>query len=497
MRNHATVLLALLAGCAAIEGRPQATRTENGIVWVAQALPTGRTSTSAILVERGTPAKVPVGKPYDYEIRVTNLTDHDLYDVAVSEQIGEGVKMNSAEPAPAKTEGRDARWDLGTLAKGQKVSIRVNATPSATGESACRCEVRYRALVGGTVMVVEPKLAIESAVPTQSLVDETVGVRFTVRNPGTGDANGVVINGELPEGVKTIDGQSSVKIDVGTLPAGAAKEFVVKVKSAQTGAYALKAVATSGDGLTAETGPIQLDVRRPRLEIAAQAAADGLIDRPFTCTFNVKNAGDGEARRARVEVALPEGFQFASATEGGALASGAVRWELGTLAAGQERTLALTVTTARAGEYSFAPKASADFTEAVSATAKTRLAGMAALSLEVVDNEDPIAIGSEVTYTITVKNQGSAADRNVRVECALEEGMALVNAEGATKREGSGEGERSFSFQSLDTLAPGQSATWWVKVKAEKAGDVRFRASVTSGQTERPVGEAEATKFHP
>ncbi|MFI5402102.1 MAG: hypothetical protein ACHQ1G_04130, partial [Planctomycetota bacterium] len=60
----------------------------------------------------------------------------------------------------------------------------------------------------------------------------------------------------------------------------------------------------------------------------------------------------------------------------------------------------------------------------------------------------------------------------------------------------SGEAERTFSFVSLDTLAPGQTATWWVKVKAAKAGDVRFRASVTSGQTERPVGEAESTKFY-
>jgi uncharacterized repeat protein (TIGR01451 family) len=287
-----------------------------------------------------------------------------------------------------------------------------------------------------------------------------------------------------------------VTIDVGTLPAGASKEFVVQVKSAQTGAYALKAVATSGDGLTAETGPIQLDVRRPKLEIEAQAPADGLIHRPLTCTIKVRNAGDGEARHARVEMPLPEGLQFTSATEGGALASGSVRWELDTLAAGQERILAATVTTARAGEFDLAVKASAEFTVAVHATAKTRLAGMAALSLEVVDNEDPIAVGGEVTYTITVKNQGSAADRNVRVECALEEGMSLVNGEGATKREGPGEGDRSFSFQSLDTLAPGQSATWWVKVKAEKAGDVRFRASVTSGQTERPVGEAEATKFY-
>jgi uncharacterized repeat protein (TIGR01451 family) len=492
MRNHLPLLFALLAGCAALEGKPQAVRTEKGIVWVAQALPTGRKSTSSVLVERGTPAKVPVGKPFEYEIRVTNLTDHELYDVVVDELLGEGVAINSSEPAATK-EG--AHWDLGTLAKGQVVSIRVNATPATAGTLASRCEVRYRALVGGAVMVVEPKLAIESVVPAQTLVDEPATVKFTVTNPGTGDTSGVVIDGQLPEGVQTLDGQSTVKFDVGNLPAGASREFVVQVKSATTGAYALKAVATSGDGLTAQTGDVKLDVRRAKLELTATVAADWMLDRPLACTYKVKNAGDGDARGVRVEVALPQGLGFVSATEGGALVAEGARWELGTIAAGQERTVELRVTGPAAGEFDLAAKASADFTEPAAAASKTRLKGIAALALEVVDNEDPVAVGGEVTYTITVKNQGTAADKNVRVECQIEDGMVLASAEGVTKQEGSGEPAKSFAFQSLDTLEPGQSATWTVKVKAEKAGDFRFRASVTSGQTERPVGEAEATKF--
>jgi uncharacterized repeat protein (TIGR01451 family) len=496
MRTHLTLLFALLAGCATTGDKPAAQKGEPGVTWVAQALPTGKTSTSAILVERGTPEKVALGKPYDYEIRVTNLTDHELFDVVVDEELGAGLTLNRSEPAAERTDPGEARWKLGTLAKGQALSIRVNVTPGATGDIASRCEVHYRALIGGAVTVVEPKLSIESSVPAQSLVDEPVGVRFTVKNPGTGDASGVVINGQLPEGVKTLDGQSAVKIDVGALPAGATREFVVQVKSAATGAYALKAVATSGDGLTAEAGAVQLDVRRPRLEIEAQAAADWLLDRPLVCTLKVRNSGDGDARHARVEVTLPEGLQYVGGSEGVTASTGSVGWDLGTLAPGQERSLEIKVTSSRAGEVELVAKATADFTEAATATEKTRLEGVAALALEVVDNEDPIAVGGEVIYTITVRNQGSAADANVRVECALEEGMALVNAEGATKREGPGEGDRTFSFVSLDTLAPGQSATWWVKVKAQKAADVRFRASVTSGQMERPVGEAEATKFY-
>jgi uncharacterized repeat protein (TIGR01451 family) len=497
MRRHLTLTIALLAACASTGSKPPAPKGEPGFVWVAQALPTGKTSTSAILVERGTPEKVPLGKPYDYEIRLTNLTDHDLCDVVVDEQLGQGVTLNHAEPSPASSEASRARWDVGTLAKGSSLSIRVNATPAATGEIASRCEVRYRALVGGMVMVVEPKLAIESSAPEQSLVDEPVGVRLTVKNAGTGDASGVVIEGELPQGVTTLDGQSAVKIDVGTVPAGASREYVVQVKGTETGAHAIKAVATSGDGLSAETGEMKLDVRRAKLEVETHAPADWLLDRPVACTVKVRNAGDGEARHATLVVELPEGLTYVGASEGVEATGRTIRWNLDTLAPGQERSLDVKVSASQGGEVELTAKATADFAEAASATAKTRFQGVAALSLEVVDNEDPIAVGDEVTYTIVVKNQGSAPARNVRVECALEDGMALSDADGATKREGPGEGkDRTFAFVSLDSLAPGQTASWWVKVKAEKPGDVRFRASVTSGDMERPVGETEATKFY-
>jgi uncharacterized repeat protein (TIGR01451 family) len=491
MQRHHLLLFPLLAACASLDGTPPARKVEKGVVWVAQALPTGRSSTSAVLVERGTPEKVPVGRPYEYEIRVTNLTKHELYDVVLEEYLGESVTLNHAEPAPTSAEPRLARWNFGTLAAEQKLSVRVNVTPAATGDLANRCQVVYRALVGGTVTVVEPKLAIESVVPAQSLVDEPIGVRLTVRNPGTGDASNVVITGDLPEGLKTLDGQTAVKIDVGALPAGAAKEFVVHVKGSATGAYAVKAVARSGEGLAAETAATALEVRRPRLEVEAQMPGDWLLDRPLSTTVKVRNAGDGEARRAALEVELPEGVRYVGASEGVASLPGRIRWELGTLAVGQERSLELKVSATRAGDLAFAAKATADFTEAVATTMRTRLVGVPALALEVTDNEDPIAMGGEVTYTITVRNQGTAADKNVRIECALDGGMALVNADGATKREGSG--DEKPAFVSLDDLAPGQSATWWVKVKVGKTGDLRFRVSMTSGQLERPVEETEAT----
>src|SRR4051812_49553416 len=45
------------------------------------AVPTGNRATSAVLVEKLAPREARLNRPYDYRIRVTNLTDAPLADV--------------------------------------------------------------------------------------------------------------------------------------------------------------------------------------------------------------------------------------------------------------------------------------------------------------------------------------------------------------------------------------------------------------------------------
>src|SRR4051794_38950560 len=50
---------------------------------VSLAYPTGNRATSAILIERISPAEVRLGQPYEYQIKVTNLTNSTLSGVVV------------------------------------------------------------------------------------------------------------------------------------------------------------------------------------------------------------------------------------------------------------------------------------------------------------------------------------------------------------------------------------------------------------------------------
>jgi uncharacterized repeat protein (TIGR01451 family) len=125
----------------------------------------------------------------------------------------------------------------------------------------------------------------------------------------------------------------------------------------------------------------------------------------------------------------------------------------------------------------------------------TDVQGIPALLLVVSDKEDPVAVGSNAVYEVIVTNQGSLAATGVKVQCKLEESMALVNGSGPTKVIGNKDG--IVTFAPLKTLGINEKAVWLVTVQAKQEGDVRFNASVSCDQFQnRPVEEAESTEFY-
>ena len=51
----------------------------------------------------------------------------------------------------------------------------------------------------------------------------------------------------------------------------------------------------------------------------------------------------------------------------------------------------------------------------------------ALIRLEVVESVDPVRTGDETVYIVRVTNTGTAADRNLKLECELPPGLRLEN----------------------------------------------------------------------
>ena len=67
IRVRFLAVLALAAlGCASLSTSSEPKTGKDGMIWVRHAFPTGRESTSAVLLERGTPPQVPIGQPLTF-----------------------------------------------------------------------------------------------------------------------------------------------------------------------------------------------------------------------------------------------------------------------------------------------------------------------------------------------------------------------------------------------------------------------------------------------
>lgn len=215
------------------------------------------------------------------------------------------------------------------------------------------------------------------------------------------------------------------------------------------------------------------------------------IDRNVTYTVKVTNNGDWTAKKTMLEDTLPGGVKFVSASSGGKLNGNKVNWALGDLAAKGSKSV--TVMPNGAGNLTNTATAKAYCADPVRASVTTLVEGIPAVLLEVIDEEDPIEVGSEVVYRITVTNQGSAPGTNIKIVVKLEPQQQYVSSGGATRGSASG---KTVTFAPLTSLAPKAKAEWTLRIKAVGAGDVRLGVQMNTDQLGRPVDETEATNFY-
>ena len=467
------------------------TRSGGGMNWANMAYPTGSARTSAVGIEKGVPQQVRLNQPFEYEIVVTNLTDLALNDVVVTDQPGDHLRIDGSNPAGTMAGGQYS-WMIGDLGPHETKTIKVKAVATREGEVISCAGVSYNSLLCASIPVVEPRLALTKSGPAEVLKCDAIEYKFVVTNTGTGALSNVTVNDPLPNGLTTANGGSNITINVGELAAGQSRQYTSTVNATRTGSFTNKASAAGG-GVTAASGTVNTVVRAPKLAITKTGPQRSFIGRTITYEIKVTNTGDGVAKDTVVMDPVPAGTEFVSASNGGSLQGGTVRWNAGTLQPQGMATMTMTVRSNSAGVVRNTASASAYCADDVSASTETTYAGIPAMLLEVIDVEDPDEVGTTDTYIITATNQGSANATSVTIVCTLEDSVEYVSSEGATS--GSRVGN-TVRFAPLATLAPKAKAEWRVVVRGVRAADARFRVVMTEDHLTRPVEETESTNFY-
>ncbi len=228
---------------------------------------------------------------------------------------------------------------------------------------------------------------------------------------------------------------------------------------------------------------------------------------PATFTIAVRNNGPQTATSVRVDDPVPPGYTAVQATtgQGSCAVAASITCDIGSLAVGAGTVITVTGTVSPALDPGSALTNTASVAGALTdpnlanntATASGTLTAEADLSIvKTFAPSAPIA-GENVTYTLTVHNDGPSEAREVRVTDPLDPAVTFVEA---TPQQGTCAVAAHTLGCVLGTLAPGDTTTVSVVVRiaAGATAVVQNSASVTSVTPDPdPTDNVDSTSFNP
>jgi len=430
-----------------------------------------------------------VGQTFTYLYKVTNLTDYPIHMVQITDRVTSNFKAADASPQPENVSNGVATWNFDTLGARESREIRVSGSGNAEGTiTTCGWAV-YSPILCEPIRVVKANLQLVKTAPDEVVICDPIPITLDVKNTGSSVLKNVVVTDTLPDGLTAANGGNSLRFEAGTLNPGQSRQFTANLQATRTGSFKNMAKATSAQGVEAEDSTTTV-VRQPVLTIACDAPDERFAGRPANFCYTITNTGDAVSQNTVVTAPVPSGAIFQGATAGGSLSGSSVVWNIGALAPDASKEVCATFTLAQPGTIQISASAQGSCAAPVSTSCSTKVSGIPAILLEVVDLDDPIEVGSNVTYEITVTNQGSAPATNVKLSCRIEESQEYASGSGATAVSAQG---KVITLSPVPSIAPKAKATWRIAVKALEADDVRFSVTMTSDQLGRVVEETEAT----
>lgn len=236
-----------------------------------------------------------------------------------------------------------------------------------------------------------------------------------------------------------------------------------------------------------------VDLGGPKLGVDCDAPAEVMAGKPAKVCLTVRNTGDASEPNVLLFVPIPAGAKLLGTSGDGSIDGTNVIWRMKNLAPRASSQFCASFALAAPAQVPFVATVAGSVAERKHTFCETQVIGIPAILIDAIDLEDPIEIGSQVTYEIKITNQGSIPCTNLRLVVTLPENEEYVSGSGPT--EVSAEGN-TVTTKALPLFLAKDVATWRVVVKALKPGDVRFIANVHADEFASPIYEEESTLLY-
>lgn len=440
----------------------------------------------AIQLETFGPQSIGIHKKSQFKIVARNSSDVDAERVSVAISMPTWVRLDAINATHGRKEsGEDQKssrvlWTLDRLAARATQTITVDVIPTKAERFDLQVELIQQPRNGlAQVEVTEPRLEMKIAGPSEVQYGETAIYQVTVRNPGTGRAEGVSVM--LPE---ALGGERATLGDIGP---NEEKNFRVELLARTAGALDLATTATAGGNLQTSAAK-QILVRRASLATAIKGPPVKYSGTVGVYDIEIRNTGDATARDVVAALALPNGVKYLEGIEAVDNVESGLRWNLGTLDSGDVRTyrVALQLNADGKVQLELGARAAGDIAS-VGQTA-TVVETLEDVVLSIDEPKGPQPSGESVEYVIHVRNRGSRAASNLNLVMNFSEGIEPTTAAGHGFQLAPGQ----VVFKPIERIEAGEEVVVKVQAKAGAPGTHLFRAQLT-GETEETREMCEGT----
>ena len=447
----------------------------------------------AITIQKVAPSEIQMNRPATFKTLVRNTGQAPVEGVTVLDRVPRGTRLIRTNPVADQQPDGTLIWKLDALQPGQQSTIEMEVVPEQEGEIGSVARVVFTSAASARSVCTRPQLKLVLSSPKTVLIGKSAVVDITVSNVGSGPAEDVVLEENVPPQLSHPAG-NQLEYGIGRLAPGETRRLSLPLKG-ETPGIAVNRMTVRGAGDLTDSKEIAVEVIAPELHVAIEGPRRRYVEREATFTVRVSNRGTAPSNNIGLRLHLPKGLKFVGTGPQGRYDPGthSVTWSLDQLSPQEAGDVTVKAMPVEAGEQVLRLEATAPLGQQPKAEHVVKVEALSELTFTVGDTADPIELQSETTYEIRVRNEGGRSDSQVAVEVAFPASIQPIEADGATKGRLQG---NVIVFEPVQELRPGRELKYRIKARGVQAGSHLVKVRVRSDQAGVSVTREEQTRVY-